>query len=325
MTATENGRRIIGNKSVSGKLEWTKTDDQNTAIAGSEWTLAGSGGQPTYTAISDCVEKDKCVTTSGSDTNENPGKFTLDITDKEKFPDGEYTLTETKTPAGYWMPTTTGAVHKVTFGTDASGNRTVTWAEGETGQITNTPTSVSWLKVDASDTTSLVGGAEWRISEIDPGTANPVDGESWPIADCVPGACDVPEGGLKDEDGKAGRFTVARLEPGVYTLVETKAPEGYVKSDTTYYFRIDQSAPAENKAILLYTKFTAGDGGGTLSDPVKAGETDNAITNTKVLSALPFTGGRSARDWLILGGGLIIAAALAMAVMNREREKALAV
>ncbi|WP_140476374.1 prealbumin-like fold domain-containing protein [Bifidobacterium sp. UTCIF-38] len=323
VTATENGRRIIGNKSVLGKLEWTKTDDQNTAITGSEWTLVGPNGKPTYNAISDCVDKDKCATDPGSDTNENPGKFTLDITDKDKFPDGEYTLTETRTPVGYWMPT--NAEHKVTLGTDEAGNRTVKWAEGETGQIANTPTNVSWMKVDASDTTSLVGGAEWRITMIDSATATPADGKSWLIADCVPGSCDVPEGGLKDEDGKAGRFTVARLEPGVYTLVETKAPEGYVKSDATYYFRIDQSAPADNKAILLYSKFTAGDGGGTLSDPVRAGETDNAIINTKVLSALPFTGGRSARDWLILGGGLIIAAALAMAVMNREREKALTV
>lgn len=77
-----------------GAVTWTKVDDSAVLLGGSEWALEGpalfNGGEPL--AIEDC-ESSPC---SGADRDPEPGSLLI-----EDLAWGEYTLTETKAPAGH--------------------------------------------------------------------------------------------------------------------------------------------------------------------------------------------------------------------------------
>ncbi|PST49894.1 hypothetical protein COO72_01315, partial [Bifidobacterium callitrichos] len=106
-------------------------------------------------------------------------------------------------------------------------------------------------------------------------------------------------------------FKVTGLTTGAYELKEAKAPAGYELSTTTYTFTIT----AEQHTI---TDVAISIKDGTDSNSVE----DNAIPNSKTpVSALPFTGGRSGLDWLLVGGGLALAAATAGLVTGRVRRR----
>lgn len=305
--ASQNARRVIGNKPSTGTLEWTKNDDGNKPIGGSQWTLTGPNGSPKFADIADCTVEGQCGTGAGKDTDATPGRFALDIKGTNSdgtwvFPDGNYTLEETKAPEGYWKTTTT---YTLTLGTDQSNNRKVTWGDDATGDFVNKPTSVSWSKVSADDTDQTLPGAEWTITKLDDG-GNPT-GSSWPVADCRLDACPTPDKGLKDSDTVAGGFTVVNLVPGTYQLVEEKAPDGYAKTDTVYTFTIGD---AQTDVVIKIKS-------GSTGDKV----TGNRIVNHAIVTALPFTGGRDGRDWLLIGGGIAIlglAAALIYQRMKRD-------
>ena len=79
--------------------------------------------------------------------------------------------------------------------------------------------SISWVKVDGGSTAKLLGGSEWEISGT---TTNGDPVAAFKIVDNVNGTTV-----MKDQNPAAGRFRVASLAPGTYTLKETKAPEGY--------------------------------------------------------------------------------------------------
>lgn len=67
-----------------GALSWTKVDSKGALLSGSEWTLTGPGG-------------DISVVDGGArDSDADPGELTV-----TELPFGEYTLTETRAPAGY--------------------------------------------------------------------------------------------------------------------------------------------------------------------------------------------------------------------------------
>ncbi|PID98049.1 MAG: hypothetical protein CSA82_01435 [Actinobacteria bacterium] len=89
---------IINMPSV-GSVVWTKVDYDNktTLLEGSEWSITPkTGGDPV--AIVDCV--DTCAQ-DASDQNPEAGSF------KVELPYGEYTLAETKAPAGFQRTTQT--------------------------------------------------------------------------------------------------------------------------------------------------------------------------------------------------------------------------
>ena len=69
---------------VLGSLSWTKVDPDGAALAGSEWTLTGPGGDVTVI--------------DNGDNDADPADGALEVTDLAL---GEYTLTETKAPTGY--------------------------------------------------------------------------------------------------------------------------------------------------------------------------------------------------------------------------------
>ncbi len=76
---------------VPGSAIWTKVDGQGNLLAGSEWTISGPG--LANELIVDCTAAE-C---EGLDRDPESGEFLL-----VDLAWGEYTLTETKAPAGYY-------------------------------------------------------------------------------------------------------------------------------------------------------------------------------------------------------------------------------
>ncbi|WP_126030473.1 SpaA isopeptide-forming pilin-related protein [Bifidobacterium callimiconis] len=312
--ASQNAKRIIGNKLVEGKLEWTKTDDRNNPIAGSQWTLTGPNGLK-YENVTDCTKSGTCSSDAGADTNDAEGKFALDIklTNADGswvFPDGNYTLTETQAPDKYWK---TDRTYTFTLGTDASGNRTVAWNDGVTGEFANKPTRFAWSKVDKDSAATLLGGSEWTITQLEDASGKAVSGKSWAVVDCQPGSCITPQNGLADTDTTKGGLAVEKLLPGKYQLSETKAPDGYAKTDKTFDFTIG-TTEKDSSLTLSGSDLVTGNGAPA-----------NAIGNARMISVLPFTGGWSARSWLIAGGALAGAAALVTAIVAEYRRRKAAI
>ena len=132
------------------------------------------------------------------------------LTDLE---DGTYTVEETKSPAGYEK---TDEIYEFTVDKD---HRDVTVT------IENTPIEklVNILKVDAA-------------------TGNPLAGATLVVKDS--------EGNVIEEFVTTEEpHTITGLKDGEYTVEETKAPEGYKKSDEIYKFTISDETPT---ALVIF-------------------------------------------------------------------------
>ena len=143
---------------VAGNIAWAKVDPSGAALAGSEWTLTGSG------------DPIMVVDNGTNDADPADGAFLV-----EGLAWGDYVLAETKAPTGYELSTTT---HDATIGAST--------LEVDLGDIENAPTpgSLAWVKVDP-DGASLAG-SEWTLTGsgdpivvVDNGTndADPADGD----------------------------------------------------------------------------------------------------------------------------------------------------
>jgi len=155
-----------------------------------------------------------------------------------------------------------------------------------TCDYTNSPYlgTVTWSKVDAGSTTTLLKGSEWTLT----GPSYPTPGAT--VSDCV-GASSAACTGL-DKDPGAGSFSVASVAYGAYTLVEKTSPYGFQLDGTPHPFSIT-----------------------TDGSTVAVG----AISNKRVLvPAIPLTGGPSADNFLITGAVLL---ALAAAAAWRQRRR----
>jgi LPXTG-motif cell wall-anchored protein len=189
-------------------------------------------------------------------------------------------------------------VCKVTPATGVVRNVTLTGVAGNTVSLINPgdnvacsfvnkqqPGSVSWSKTDAGG--DLLGGSEWTLTPTDPaGTAVTVTDNTGQSG----------YSGL-DANPAAGKFAVGALKWGKYTLQESKAPAGYVLSDTKYSFEITA------------TSLTATINGG------------HAITNVQQTPpSLPLTGGMSTDSFLIGGSALVVVSAgVWLALRRRSR------
>ncbi|QWW20740.1 hypothetical protein I6B53_08840 [Schaalia sp. 19OD2882] len=92
-------------------------------------------------------------------------------------------------------------------------------------RITNTakPGSLTWGKVD-EDGTTRIGGSQWRLR----GPGHPA---GLLVDDCTQGPCTGP-----DTDPTAGSFRVTNLKWGDYTVEETRAPIGHIRSEASFAF-----------------------------------------------------------------------------------------
>lgn len=215
-------------------LKSNKTD----VIAVNDAEGSGTSAAPIVYSCGDALGK--------CDMNTEPGKFRV-----VDLADGTYTLTETVVPNGY----TAGGSYTVTIAdgmatiTDASGN---TIADNKIPNARNTG-AISWNKVSSDPANDKkLGGSEWKLTKtesfgwntngvaqytaIDKTQQSPVT-----ITDCKLGTgktCSAPAEGQKiyDVDPVEGQFKLTGLEWGTYTLVETKAPDGYDVDSTVRTF-----------------------------------------------------------------------------------------
>ena len=205
----------------------------------------GSGTSAAPIVYSCGVALGKC------DMNTEPGKFRV-----VDLADGAYTLTETVAPNGY----TAGGSYTVTI---ANGTATITDASGKAiagNKIPNARNTgaILWNKVSSdSENDEKLGGSEWKLTKTESFGWNATTGkaeytdigiaqqQAITIIDCKAAAgnkCTAPT----DADGKAqtiydvdpveGQFKLEGLEWGTYTLVETRAPDGYDVDSTVRTF-----------------------------------------------------------------------------------------
>ena len=257
--------------------------------------------------------------------------------------DGTYTLTETVAPNGYTAggPYTVRIANGVVAITDASGNAI---AGNEIPNAHNTG-AISWNKVSSDDVNkNKLGGSEWKLTK----TANFVwntdgkaeytgiaEGQQSPltITDCALGGgktCSAPEGQtIYDVDPIEGQFKLTGLEWGTYTLVETKAPDGYDIDSTVRTFTFGPAAGSDGtgkwKSNSVESKTDDTTGAFTTSDV----EYDSSVFTFSVNGIknkpgviLPGTGG--AGDYWIYAAALVaaligvVAAGMALKVRRRQ-------
>ena len=292
-------------------------------------------------------------TTSGADTtvyscgdalgkcdmNTEPGKFRV-----VDLADGTYTLTETVAPNGY----TAGGSYTVKIAngtvtiTDASENAI---AGNEIPNARNTG-AISWNKVSSdSQNNKKLGGSEWKLTK----TANFVwytDGKaeytgiaedkqlSITITDCKlreGKTCSAPADGqtIYDVDPVEGQFKLEGLEWGTYTLVETKAPDGYDVDSTVRTFTFGPTADTDGTGTWKSNSVESKTGDTTGAFTTSDVEYDSSVFTFSVNGIknkpgviLPGTGGVG--DYWIYAAALVaaligvVAAGMALKVRRRQ-------
>lgn len=228
---------------VKARVPANRQRSSKTAVAGS--------GSSTTTVYSCGDALGKC------DMNTAPGYFK--VTD---LADGTYTLTEMVAPNGY----TAGGPYTVTITTVNGVTKVSITNAGDTAitgnEIPNTRNTgtISWNKVSSdSNNGKKLSGSEWKLTKTKNFGWNDKDKAEYTdiasadqklitITDCVPAenktaaetTCSAPAGAAEgqpyDVDPAAGQFKLEGLDWGTYTLVETKAPDGYDVDSTVRTF-----------------------------------------------------------------------------------------
>ncbi|MEE8726323.1 MAG: SpaA isopeptide-forming pilin-related protein [Bifidobacterium thermacidophilum] len=190
---------------------------------------AADGAKPALRLASD--------TGTLKDVNTGIGQFT--VNDLE---DGTYTLKEKTAPTGYTL-NDTSYTFTVTDGVASwTGDAASLVADGVL-QVPDTPTVVTWYKVDGSNAndpshSGKLAGSQWKITDA--------AGDVFCLADnnAQIGAsrCVGDTTTYQDADGTAGVISIKGLPVGTYKLKETVAPTLYQLADTEYTFTVTTDA-----------------------------------------------------------------------------------
>lgn len=339
-TISETDGTQLSNNSITntpyGGVSWSKVDstDGMTVLSGSKWKLqsVGSDGNAqditdadgNTITITDCIEADKC--SASQDNRYQDVDSTKDSFKLTYLPLGKYRLVETKAPTGYDLPDGTQVYYTFTIkeNDDDRMNAKLYKADGVTEVTENkvpndrTKGSVIWYKTDSTKEgngeDARLKGSEWSLTQTknwkgsDIATDNRTD---IAVTDCISDTgCSATS---KDQAKEAGKFQLKNLDWGTYELVETKAPAGFHKSETTYTFVLDKD---HTGTVEIQIK------NGT--DPV----TGNIITNTPItVNSLPFTGTGSQTPRMFLpyvlgtvGAGLAVGLGLHVARRRMARQ-----
>lgn len=179
------------------------------------------------------IEKKATIIKVDADTNKPVAGATLVVKDEsgkevanfvtttspyvlEDLADGTYTVEEIKAPAGYEK---TDEIYEFTI-SDTNNNVTVTIENKAIEKLVNI------LKVDAK-------------------TGNPLKGATLVVKNSDG---EVIEEFVTTEEP----HTITGLKDGTYTVEETKAPEGYKKSDEIYEFTISDETPT---AVIMFENY----------------------------------------------------------------------
>lgn len=308
-------------------LKSNKTD----VIAVNDAEGSGTSAAPIVYSCGDALGK--------CDMNTEPGKFRV-----VDLADGAYTLTETVAPNGY----TAGGSYTVTI---ANGTATITNASGNAiagNEIPNARNTgaILWNKVSSDpQNDQKLGGSEWKLTKtqsfswdansaaqyiaIDEAKQSPVT-----ITDCALGedkTCSAPAEGqtIYDVDPVEGQFKLEGLEWGMYTLVETKAPDGYDIDSTVRTFTFGPASGSDGTGQWNSNGVASATGAATGNFTTSPANYDSSVFNFSVGGiknqpgvVLPATGG-TGNSWIYaaaLVAALIGVVAAGMALKVRRRQ-----
>lgn len=233
-------------------VAWGKVDaaDDTTPLAGSEWAIYASENdaknkQNSIVSIVDNGMNDFDPTVGTIQYDYLNQKATIgDTSDTNYF---TYYIREVKAPEGYQKSDTiyyatmnnTGEKPNYVQGyVDENGNN-VSFENNPKGAIPNTKIitgTVSWTKVEEGDKGyTPLAGSEWKLAKL--GADGTTEAQSWTVSDQSASS----ETTWADTDDTNGKFTLAGLLPGTYTLTETQAPFGYELNKNTYKFTVDST------------------------------------------------------------------------------------
>lgn len=311
-------------------LKSSKTD----VIAVNDAEGSGTSAAPIVYSCGDALGK--------CDMNTRAGYFK--VVDLE---DGTYTLTEMVAPNGYSI----AGPYTVTI-TTTNGVTSVSITNGNSGlindnkipNIRNTGT-IFWNKISSDSTnTKKLGGSEWKLTK----TANfgwDTDGKAVytdivndqqspiTITDCESGAgnaCSASEvQPIYDVDPVEGQFKLKGLEWGTYTLVESKAPDGYDVDSTVRKFTFGPASGSDGTGQWNSNGVASAAGDATGNFTTSPANYDSSVFNFSVGDiknqpgvVLPATGG-TGNSWIYataMAVALISVVAAGMALKVRRRQ-----
>lgn len=243
-----------------------------------------------YKASDDSLVTDKEFT---SDSN---GVATI-FGDQDKdgwslFPGTKYYLVETKAPDGYNLRS-----DRIYFTVTDNPTQADEYPDAATIAWANTPqnhtTSLALHKTDSANPSTGLAGAEFTLTGTDDG-GNQVS--------------------LDQTTGTNGYLFFENLQPGTYTLTETKAPSGY-------------ETPSQTHTVTIGTDLSVSYDGTPVTDTVPNTESHEAavpvitLTNERKRYFLPNTG-RAGGLWLIMGlGGAVLMGGTVLAFTDSRKAR----
>lgn len=306
--------------------------DDSVAAQGDDFTGSSttSGADTTVYSCGDVLGK--------CDMNTEPGKFRV-----VDLADGTYTLTETVAPNGY----TAGGSYTVTIAdgmatiTDASGN---TIADNKIPNARNTG-AISWNKVSSDPANGKkLGGSEWKLTKTESFGWNATTGkaeytdigiaqqQAITITDCkseTGNTCSAPAEDQKiyDVDPVEGQFKLTGLEWGTYTLVESKAPDGYDVDSTVRTFTFGPASGSDGTGQWNSNGVKPATGAATGKFTTSNVDYDSSVFTFAVGSIknqpgviLPATGGEGVNK-MYAAGFLAVAIAVAGLALSLRRRR----
>ena len=234
-------------------IAWSKVDaSDSTLLAHSAWAVYGS--------VKDAVDGTNAIVTvtdgGANDYASIDGELQFSYLNQkadtsagisDSNPAFIYYIKEVTAPAGYQksetiyyaiMNNADETVNYVQGYVDENGNHVPFDSSNTTGAISNTKITgtVSWTKVEEGDTKHTpLTGSEWKLAKL--GADGSIEEKSWTVSD----QSTPSETTWADTDTKDGKFTLAGLLPGTYTLTETQAPLGYELNTTVFEFTVSNT------------------------------------------------------------------------------------
>lgn len=236
-------------------IAWSKVDaaDGTKLLPGSSWTIYGTvkdakNGTGPIVTVTDGAANDYASTDGKLQFNYLNQKADPSKEISDSNPAFTYYIKEEAAPEGYqvsdkiYYATMNNAGESVNYVqgyVDENGNEVPFTPSNTTGAIANTKITgtVSWAKVEKDDAEHTpLAGSEWKLAKL--GADGLIEAQSWTVSD----QSTPSETTWADTDAKDGKFTLADLLPGTYTLTETQAPFGYELNKNTYKFTVDSTS-----------------------------------------------------------------------------------
>lgn len=236
-------------------IAWSKVDaaDGTKLLPGSSWTIYGTvkdakNGTGPIVTVTDGAANDYASTDGKLQFNYLNQKADPSKEISDSNPAFTYYIKEETAPEGYQVS------DKIYYATMNNAGESVNYVQGyvgengnevpftpsnTTGAIANTKITgtVSWAKVEKDDAEHTpLAGSEWKLAKL--GADGLTEAQPWTVSD----QSTPSETTWADTDAKDGKFTLADLLPGTYTLTETQAPFGYELNKNTYKFTVDSTS-----------------------------------------------------------------------------------